>query len=614
MDNEILVLSNKPLIESETTVTLDILSNDEGRRGETLEVKEREGKITFNPKGFRIFSLPDSGSTVSQPGMLLDRTKWDLYLIVMPFTLHEPANNTYYQKVEFRVILPDQQDALAFDLFPKNVSSTREETRNYTLSPDIKFQEIEVSLGQIQRTIHFESIRPTIRAFGVGESSFYWIHTGFEEQKEVIPETKHALIVLQVPRGTKSVDGAIWYQVTIAKKLVGRWKNRACDLISHPIHWELHDVIPFFGPKDPSQTTKASTGVPHGEATGAPVSRSHTYVDACIVCALAEEAEAVISEITTLCGVTFQQAFSSRTRREYRHATISNKQGERLTLHVSCLPNYGPLETGLHLKPILEEFNPRFAAMTGICAGDKRKVGLGDIVVAERAFAYDVGKIVSGDDGRPEHLRDTATQHPHPDILQFARMFGGWKAEVAGLPRPASLHQQRDWLLNTLLAEKTPRVDDIEEQELEQFAPDWRRIVSELQSGPQPYLSPARALLDKSRIYELRFGREKFPFKDEPAPKLHIEPMASGNTVRADNPFDAIRVPVRGTVAIDMEGAAFYRTMADFSGIRSLLVKGVCDYADSSKDDSYHHYASRVSARYVLSFLREYLTSGLMPR
>lgn len=36
----------------------------------------------------------------------------------------------------------------------------------------------------------------------------------------------------------------------------------------------------------------------------------------------------------------------------------------------------------------------------------------------------------------------------------------------------------------------------------------------------------------------------------------HIKPIASGSAVRADRPFEDVRVPVRGTVAIDMESAA----------------------------------------------------------
>ncbi len=90
--------------------------------------------------------------------------------------------------------------------------------------------------------------------------------------------------------------------------------------------------------------------------------------------------------------------------------------------------------------------------------------------------------------------------------------------------------------------------------------------------------------------------------------------MASGNAVRSDNPFKEVQLPVREAIAIDMEGAAFYRTLEEFPHVRSLLIKGVCDYADKDKDDTYHQYASVVSAVYVLCFIQEYVTEERMPK
>ncbi len=97
-------------------------------------------------------------------------------------------------------------------------------------------------------------------------------------------------------------------------------------------------------------------------------------------------------------------------------------------------------------------------------------------------------------------------------------------------------------------------------------------------------------------------------------PECHIGAIASGNAVRSDRPCDRIQFPLRNTLAIDMEGAAFYRTVADFPDILALLVKGVSDYADSNKDDSYHRYASAISAMYMLAFIQEYVTSERIPR
>jgi len=84
--------------------------------------------------------------------------------------------------------------------------------------------------------------------------------------------------------------------------------------------------------------------------------------------------------------------------------------------------------------------------------------------------------------------------------------------------------------------------------------------------------------------------------------------MASGSAVRADNPFEDVRAPVRSTVAIDMEGAAFGLVMSRHPLIRWLVVKGVCDYADKAKSDAYHDYAAHASALYALSFIRAYVT------
>ncbi|HLG64607.1 MAG TPA: hypothetical protein VKY19_21895 [Ktedonosporobacter sp.] len=337
-----------------------------------------------------------------------------------------------------------------------------------------------------------------------------------------------------------------------------------------------------------------------------------TSFDVCVVCALGEEAEAFIDALTELCGVTCETDQSTRNQRDYRYATIKNKQGEALSILVTWPPSYGPIEMGIHLASVLEEFKPRFVAMTGICAGDKNKVKLGDIVVAERAFAYDSGKIVQGRDGLPEQLCDTNPYHPGLNALQFARMFHGWESAAAAVLRPPSKRQQREWLLNTLLEEGISGVDDIPLETLERHAPAWRQIVHELQQGPDCYLTAERTLNNKDHIRNLRY-KDPFPFIDPPSPACHIAPMASGSAVRSDNPFTHIQVPARNTIAIDMEGAAFYRAVADHPGIHSLLVKGVCDYADSDKDDSYHRYAATLSAIYMVTFIKEYVTTSRIP-
>lgn len=112
-------------------------------------------------------------------------------------------------------------------------------------------------------------------------------------------------------------------------------------------------------------------------------------------------------------------------------------------------------------------------------------------------------------------------------------------------------------------------------------------------------------LINKERVQSL----EGFPFRDPQEPERYIATMASSNAVRSDNPFKEAQNPLRKTLAFDMEGAAFYEVATHFPPVQALVVKGVSDYGDKDKDDSYHNYASAISALYLLSLIREYVTT-----
>jgi nucleoside phosphorylase len=269
--------------------------------------------------------------------------------------------------------------------------------------------------------------------------------------------------------------------------------------------------------------------------------KRHESFDVCIVCALAEEVRGLLAILQPYCECAIEKRTGPRS--SYCFARIKNDKGEPLNLHISWLPRYGPQEMTLHLSRVLEECQPRMAIMTGICAGDAQRVQLGDLVVAERTFTYDTGKLVLDDDGRRVHQHDTLTYQLDANILGFLGLFDAWKLLVARLKRPAS--------------------------------PSGRRRRREI--------------------------------------VCHLKPMASGSAVRADHPFQDVLAPVRGTVAIDMEGAAFGLVMSRHPLIPWLVVKGVCDYADGEKNDLYHGYAARASALYALSFVQKYVTSEIVP-
>lgn len=522
---DILLLSNEPLPVTDATVVLDIVSVEGGtRRGTRLiQKKELEGKITFNPDRCRIFSLPSTALT-SAHVIAPDRTQWDMYLIIIPFTLHTPPGERYYEEMTFFVEMVDRE-VTAFDLFPKNVTGSVEETGAYTLTPQFTISPIEVSTNQVGRQIRFTPLHPTITAFGEGESIFYWVYKNPQEQKGIIPETKYALMVLQVPRQITSVTATISYEMIVAREVLGIWRYRDATTDHRRIQWDLRNAQPFYE----SGNEEALIGPKHPSSEAPALSNMH--FDVCVICALAEEARIFIQEVSQRCGVQFDRAFDKRLDLEYYHTRILNTQGELLTLQVSWLPSYGPVEAGLHLKPLLETFRPRFAAMTGICAGDKKRVKLGDLIVAERAYFYDSGKFIIDQSGNRGQAHNVDMYRVSPKIRRFIRIFDQWKL-VAPSPEPV----------------------------------------------------------------------------------CHMGAIASGSAVRSDSPFDEAWFSGKDTLAIDMEGAAFYRTVEDFPGMPALLVKGVSDYADGNKDDSFHWHASAVSAVYMLAFIQEFVSAERMPR
>ncbi|HVB24389.1 MAG TPA: TIR domain-containing protein [Ktedonobacteraceae bacterium] len=413
---------------------------------------------------------------------------------------------------------------------------------------------------------------------------------------------------------TRTQRNKVWHSVAEhMQKLLSDGEQEIAPLSPQPgINASMGDLSPVGTTKN-RHTGPASQPGSTSAVAKQRREQTHTACDVCVICAMDEEVETFIQETTRLCHVDFQSTIGSQTRREYRSTTIQNSSGEPLTLYVTWPPNYGPEETGLHLKAALAELRPRFTAMAGICAANREAAALGDIIVAERAFRSDTGKFTLDRRGRKKQLYDTHTYGPDPDVLQSAQLFDAWKSAVADLPRPISKHQQRDWLLEALLRDDTPCIDDVSLQELRQHAPHWKMLFSELQKGPDPYVNPDGSLYQKETVQKL-YRTADFPFKDPLTPRRHLVPMASGSAVRSDRPFEEIRTPVRGAIALDMEGATFYRTVVEFPDTRSLLVKGVSDYADPDKDDSYHQYAAAVSSDYILCFIRAYVTSTRMPR
>jgi nucleoside phosphorylase len=291
----------------------------------------------------------------------------------------------------------------------------------------------------------------------------------------------------------------------------------------------------------------------------------------------------------------------------YHVRAIPRPAGRPLALAAAWSGNMGEVAAADRARALAEHLAPRWLAMCGICAGRRGAVSLGDVIVADRVFSYDHGKLIAstGPDGQrqEEIFRDITTYNLRDPwftkVAYFVRDLA-WSAELAAR-RPVSLEQQSRWLLRALLGGEDPMSHPARAAE----CPDWRRLLQYLERrGLIAYEGPAVRLTEPGHAAAQRDRIESpdAPPRDPPF-RVHLGPIATGKTVRVDPEiFDRIRQFSRNAIGIEMEAAAI-GYVAERLGVPSLIAKAVSDHADQDKDDGFRAFACRASARFVLEFL-----------
>lgn len=88
-------------------------------------------------------------------------------------------------------------------------------------------------------------------------------------------------------------------------------------------------------------------------------------------------------------------------------------------------------------------------------------------------------------------------------------------------------------------------------------------------------------------------------------PQIHEAVIACGEKVIAEAAIrDEIASNDRKIRALEMEGFGFSRAIwQSFERVRSLVFRGICDFANESKGDEWHEYAAEVAAGFARHFL-----------
>jgi len=267
---------------------------------------------------------------------------------------------------------------------------------------------------------------------------------------------------------------------------------------------------------------------------------------------------------------------------------------------------------------LVKDLKPRCLAMAGICAGRRGEVLLGDVIVADRVFQCDGGKLKAFKEGnfkKEEVFHDIRTYN-----LKFS-----WKMRAEDFPedwiktinkntkRPCPYRYQQKWVLYAIDAFENTKADHPKDRKnREKHCPDWAEVIPQLIKKGCINIDVDLKLTEKGKKW---VSNHKIIYleglkPDRQIPKSHVAPMGTGTQVKEDpDLFSVIEQYERNTLAVEMEAAAV-GAVAEIEGVDScIIVKSVSDYGDGEKDDHFRDYAIETSYRFLIAFLKKNLPS-----
>lgn len=302
--------------------------------------------------------------------------------------------------------------------------------------------------------------------------------------------------------------------------------------------------------------------------------------------------------------------------REIAFRSFLFPDGSPMRVGVTYATSMGQVATTEAAVTIVNAYQVRCLAMCGVCAGRRGKVNLGDVIVADRLWTYDVGKLIAeyNDKGeRHEKVYGDMTTYNLDDRLKQSAE--GWNSNP-GVPRlgvrPFSYEHQELWLLDRLLSGEDPTIHP----DCGKRCADWDKILKRLWEAEELKKDTLQLTLTGTRRIERKklLGKGTLP-KPEPF-QLRVDPIGTGSRVIEDEQiFDRLSETMRKVLGLEMEASAIGQVQqAHRRDIPYMIVmKGVQDFADPTKNDNFRSFAARASAECLIAFLRQNLPPSRAP-
>ncbi len=328
-------------------------------------------------------------------------------------------------------------------------------------------------------------------------------------------------------------------------------------------------------------------------------------VDVLIITALPMEHEAVCEVAKNAGGGVGIESWKEcrEIRSEpYLIGHYHHGHGRSITVALAHPTRMGATATTALAATLIPHLNPKCLAMSGVCAGNADETALGDVIIAETVYAYDEGK-QHHDRFEGDH-RQFQLQHPWLRAAQ--------ELKPNGLPSygPPSPEDAQLWLLDRLYAGQDPSRHPAKTR----YFPNgtWKTRLAQYEAEGLIVVNGLKILITEAgqaqveKVLLLSDPPQTLPFD------IKVGPIASGNAVIKDGlTWDKLKKwGVRTVVGLEMEAAAIGGAAFRHSVPHWIVVKGVMDHADATKDDRFKRFAARASAEVLFRFLLENLPAA----
>lgn len=305
-----------------------------------------------------------------------------------------------------------------------------------------------------------------------------------------------------------------------------------------------------------------------------------------IITALAHEKAAVIAMLDEEHGPPLDYSPAKHDDNSYSWGMMS---GHNVAVASLGAGSYGITQTAHTVAPMLSSLpEMRFGLLVGIGAGipqDGYDIRLGDVAISVPG---------SGSGGVKQYDAFKAKQ-------------GGELEHIGFLNQPSMISLKGVQALQA----KHLKEDSAVPEYLQRMVETWPKLARSTPGNPSfLHQDCANDRLFPTTYHHVRGEKNcgrcesdmeiKRPVRDTWHPEFHYGVIASGNTLVKDSIHrDELVERVPGCICFEMEAAGVMNKLP------CLIIRGICDYGDSHKNDIWQNYAAAVAAGYAKELLGE---------